>query len=88
MSWVAQTAPAGLRATALAVRITGNRLGQVAVPAAVGSVASSAGVGGVLLATSAVVALAAASACRTAMRPSWDGTTAPQSRPCGPPPTG
>lgn len=57
MSWVAQAAPEHLRATALSLRLTGNRLGQVALPSAVGLVAAASGAGGVLWATA--VALAA-----------------------------
>jgi len=55
MSWVAQSAPVNVRATALALRLTGNRLGQTLVPAGVGLVASASGVGGVLWATAAVL---------------------------------
>lgn len=44
MSWVAATAPVTERATALSVRISGNRLGQLVLPAAVGVVAGAAGV--------------------------------------------
>jgi MFS family permease len=55
LSWVAQAAPAGVRATALALRLTGNRLGQTVVPAGIGLVAATAGVGGVLWATAAAL---------------------------------
>jgi predicted MFS family arabinose efflux permease len=47
MTIVVQRVPEHARATALALRLTGNRLGQVAVPAAAGLVAGSAGVGAV-----------------------------------------
>lgn len=40
MAWVASRAPASGRGTALAVRMTGNRIGQILVPAAVGGLAS------------------------------------------------
>ena len=53
MSVVAMTAPPGAVATWLGLRLTANRLGQSAIPAAVSVVASVAGVGGVFLATSA-----------------------------------
>jgi len=43
MTIVVRRVPANARATALAVRLTGNRLGQVAAPAAAGLVAGSAG---------------------------------------------
>ncbi|MFD9909471.1 MFS transporter, partial [Streptomyces sp. NPDC059063] len=45
MTTVVQAAPAGARSTALALRLTGNRLGQVAAPAGAGLVAGVAGVG-------------------------------------------
>lgn len=43
MTTVVQTAPAAARSTALALRLTGNRLGQVAAPASAGLVAGVAG---------------------------------------------
>ncbi|WJV49765.1 MFS transporter [Streptomyces flavofungini] len=45
MTTVVQAAPAAARSTALALRLTGNRLGQVAAPAGAGAVAGVAGVG-------------------------------------------
>ncbi|MFF4058069.1 MFS transporter [Streptomyces sp. NPDC001668] len=61
MTTVVQAAPDGARSTALALRLTGNRLGQVAAPAAAGLVAGVAGVaapfvmlGGLLLVSSGV----------------------------------
>jgi MFS family permease len=60
MSWVASLAPPGARATALSVRLMGNRVGQVAIPIAVGTVAAFAGAAGVLGATGVVVALSLA----------------------------
>jgi MFS family permease len=43
MTLVVQLVPEHARSTALAVRLTGNRIGQVATPAAAGVVAGSAG---------------------------------------------
>ncbi|MFF8907542.1 MFS transporter [Streptomyces olivaceoviridis] len=63
MTTVVQAAPAEARSTALALRLTGNRLGQVAAPAAAGLVAGLAGVAapfvmlGALLLVSSGVAL-------------------------------
>ncbi|MGV9932103.1 MFS transporter [Streptomyces olivaceoviridis] len=63
MTTVVQAAPAEARSTALALRLTGNRLGQVAAPAAAGLVAGLAGVAapfvmlGALLLVSSAVAL-------------------------------
>lgn len=62
MTMVVQLVPAYARATALAIRLTGNRLGQVAAPAAAGLIAGSAGtkpvfwmLGGTLGASAAAV---------------------------------
>ncbi|MEU6353485.1 MFS transporter [Streptomyces sp. NPDC047072] len=63
MTTVVQAAPEGARSTALALRLTGNRLGQVAAPATAGLVAGVAGVAapfvmlGTLLLLSSAVAL-------------------------------
>ncbi|CAM5681325.1 hypothetical protein SALBM217S_07440 [Streptomyces griseoloalbus] len=62
MTTVVQAAPPAARSTALALRLTGNRLGQVAAPATAGLIAGVAGVAapfvmlGALLLTSAGVA--------------------------------
>jgi MFS family permease len=60
MSWVAAEATPGARATALSVRLMGNRVGQIALPVIAGSVAAFAGAGGVLAVTGAIVALSLA----------------------------
>ncbi|MBT3151820.1 MFS transporter [Streptomyces sp. CHD11] len=63
MTTVVRAAPAEARSTALALRLTGNRLGQVAAPGAAGLIAGTAGVAapfvllGVLLLLSSGVAL-------------------------------
>jgi MFS family permease len=62
MSWLAESAPAGLRGRAMALRLTGNRLGQVLIPSAVGAVAAGVGAAGVLLTTAAALALATGAA--------------------------
>lgn len=49
MAWVAGRAPAGLRGTALGVRLSGNRLGQLSVPVAVGAVAGATGIGAIFI---------------------------------------
>jgi MFS family permease len=56
MSWVAALASPGTRATALSVRLMGNRVGQMAVPVLAGVIAGSAGAGWVLGFTGLVVA--------------------------------
>lgn len=49
MAWVSDRAPGDRRGTALAVRMTGNRVGQVIIPAAVGALASILGPGAVFI---------------------------------------
>lgn len=63
IAWVASRAPRPLRATALGLRLTGNRIGQLVIPAGVGLLAGVIGVaavfwssGGILLASAAMVA--------------------------------
>jgi MFS family permease len=60
MSWVAALASPGTRATALSVRLMGNRVGQMAVPVVAGLVAGSAGAGWVLGFAGVVVAISLA----------------------------
>jgi MFS family permease len=59
MTIVVQLVPEHVRATALAVRLTGNRLGQVAVPAGAGLVAGSTGTGSVFWLLSSMLAASA-----------------------------
>ena len=60
-SWVAQLAPATLRGTALGLRLSGNRLGQVLAPLGLGALAAATGigVGAVLLAPALALILGA-----------------------------
>lgn len=60
MSWVASVAAPGTRATALAVRMMANRVGQVALPVGAGTVAAVAGAAGVLGVTGLVIGLSLA----------------------------
>jgi MFS family permease len=60
MTIVVRLVPAYARATALSIRLTGNRIGQVAAPAAAGLVAGSAGARSVFWLTSAFLAASAA----------------------------
>ena len=73
MSWLAEAAPAGLRGRAMSLRLTGNRLGQVLIPTAVGAVAAGVGAAGVLWATAAALAVVATAARRLTL----DGDPAP-----------
>lgn len=65
ISWVASRAPAPLRATALGMRLTGNRLGQLTVPAVVGLAAGVAGVSIVFWSMAALLLASAAVVMRT-----------------------
>jgi MFS family permease len=40
MAWLAAATPPGLRGRAMSLRLTGNRLGQVVIPSAVGALAA------------------------------------------------
>lgn len=64
MSWVAQTAPPGLRGRAMSVRLVGNRAGQLLIPSAAGLVAAGLGASGVLWATALTLGWASVAARR------------------------
>jgi len=55
MSWLSSQAPAGQRGRALALRLAGNRVGQMVLPSAIGVVAAGLGAAGVFLASAVVV---------------------------------
>ncbi|MDQ0771194.1 MFS family permease [Pseudarthrobacter defluvii] len=55
MSWLSSQAPEGQRGRALALRLAGNRVGQVVLPSVIGGVAAGLGAGGVFLASAVVV---------------------------------
>ncbi|MFJ8535100.1 MFS transporter [Streptomyces sp. NPDC093591] len=69
MTTVVQAAPDGARSTALALRLTGNRLGQVAAPASAGLVAGLAGVAAPFVMLGALLLLSAGVALRAPGRP-------------------
>jgi MFS family permease len=62
MSFLAESAPPGLRGRAMSLRLTTNRLGQVVIPGAAGALAAGAGAAGVLALTAAGLAGAAVAA--------------------------
>jgi MFS family permease len=68
MTIVVQLVPDYARATALAVRLTGNRVGQVGAPAAAGLVAGNAGASSVFWMMSGVLVASAAAMQRTQQR--------------------
>ena len=55
-SEVVSQAPPGARATALSLRLTGNRIGQMAIPVVAGLAADAIGIGGVLITIAACLA--------------------------------
>jgi MFS family permease len=82
MTTVVQAAPDGARSTALALRLTGNRLGQVAAPGAAGLVAGVAGVAAPFVMLGALLLLSSGIALRSPARPGNgpDGDTAGSAR--------
>lgn len=61
MTWVAGLVTPHNRASALSLRLTGNRLGQVIIPVTAGTVAGSVGIASVFFLTAGLLAAAAAS---------------------------
>ncbi|GGX26707.1 MFS transporter [Streptomyces malachitofuscus] len=72
MTTVVQAAPAEARSTALALRLTGNRLGQVAAPAAAGLIAGVAGAAAPFLMLGVLLLLSSGVALRTPAGPAED----------------
>lgn len=60
IAWVAARASAGARGTAMSLRLLGNRVGQVVIPLAAGSLAAVTGTAGVLAAAGMTVVVSAA----------------------------
>ena len=69
MAWVAARATPGARGTALSVRLLGNRVGQVVIPLAAGSLAAVTGTAGVLAAAGLTVAVSAGVVASRRARP-------------------
>jgi MFS family permease len=78
MTLVVQLVPDHARATALAVRLTGNRIGQVATPAAAGVIAGGSGASSVFWLLSALLLVSAVAIQRPALerRPADDADAA------------
>lgn len=68
MAWVSRSAPEHLRATALAVRLTANRVGQSFLPVAVGAVAAIAGSGAIFIVLSALLVSTSLAVARSNLR--------------------
>jgi MFS family permease len=65
MSWVATRAPSEIRATALAIRLAANRVGQFGLPAIVGVIAGTAGLSAIFWSLSGLLGVSAALVART-----------------------
>ena len=68
MTMVVRLVPDAARATALAIRLTGNRIGQVAAPATAALIAGRTGTAGVFGLTAATLAASAVAVQRPALR--------------------
>jgi MFS family permease len=77
MTLVVQLVPEHAKSTALAVRLTGNRIGQVATPAAAGVVAGSAGASSVFWLLGGLLAASALAIQRPAPNPAEEMTVEP-----------
>jgi MFS family permease len=73
MTTVVQAAPDEARSTALALRLTGNRLGQVAAPAAAGLIAGVAGVAAPFVMLGVLLLLSSGVAVRSRGEPGAEG---------------
>ncbi|MGP3912660.1 MFS transporter [Nonomuraea sp. 10N515B] len=69
MSWLAESAPAGLRGRAMSLRLVGNRTGQLILPGLAGLVAAGMGAAGVLLVTALGLGWAGVAARRLPVDP-------------------
>ena len=68
MTWVTRIAPARDRSTALSMRLTANRLGQVSVPVAAGALAAALGPGSVFAVVGALSGVSLATMVRSLRR--------------------
>lgn len=84
MTTVVQAAPDGARSTALALRLTGNRLGQVAAPATAGLVAGIAGVAAPFVMLGGLLFLSAGVALRSPTKPTGESGPVSEVRRPGP----
>jgi MFS family permease len=73
MSWLAESAPPGMRGRAMSLRLTGNRAGQVLLPSAAGLLAAGTGAAGVLAVTAAGLAAVGVAARRLHQNPPTGG---------------
>ncbi|TYB56590.1 MFS transporter [Nonomuraea sp. PA05] len=69
MSWLAESAPTGMRGRAMSLRLVGNRTGQLVIPGAAGLMAAGLGAGGVLFVTALSLGWAGVAARRLPVDP-------------------
>ncbi|MFI6184193.1 MFS transporter [Nonomuraea sp. NPDC051191] len=69
MSWLAESAPPGMRGRAMSLRLVGNRTGQLVIPGAAGLMAAGLGAGGVLFVTALSLGWAGVAARRLPVDP-------------------
>ncbi|WP_171113233.1 MULTISPECIES: MFS transporter [Streptomyces] len=81
MTTVVQAAPEAARSTALALRLTGNRLGQVAAPATAGLIAGVAGVAAPFVMLGGLLLLSTGVALRSPRRGAGEETPSTDRRP-------
>lgn len=74
LAWISDQVPAEVRGTALGVRITGNRLGQLLVPMAAGLFAGVAGLGSIFVITGALIGASSLGVSRAAAEAPKRGT--------------
>ncbi|MBB6416563.1 MFS transporter [Streptomyces sp. AK010] len=84
MTTVVQAAPDDARSTALALRLTGNRLGQAAAPAAAGVIAKVAGVAAPFVMLGVLLLLSSGVAVRSPREPEEPEETGDPDEPDGP----
>lgn len=80
IAWVANRSPRSERATALGVRITGNRVALLVVPTAMGAIAGTAGIAAIFV----VVAVSLAVGAAVALATSFDAVDPPTPAPTDP----
>lgn len=67
LMWIVDRLSADVRGTAIGLRISGNRVGQLVIPSTMGTIAGAAGPGGVLVGTGVMLAASAVSLRRAEM---------------------
>jgi MFS family permease len=77
LAWVSEIAPAGMRGSALSLRLAINRIAQAAMPVAMGALFAGAGAAAIIWAMSATLLATGAVSARYFSRPAGTGGRAP-----------